>query len=358
MSNLSALISSAGGGGGGSQVNDSKYIVKEDNLIVTADGEHWQKSGVTNTNTVTYPDATTAAGPISTATDAEVILPDTHDRPIVGQSTTNGKWLWYTNASGSMQIRATLLDGTGSSSQVYNGPDYANMTGRFFIHADADGYMYTMHAHSYANSFQSRYHEIRRYNINQSTGQLTYVGNVQGSHMDFGPYWAYGLMSNEYSGRNDYLRAMGTHNDGSHKSFYVNKTTGAMGVERTFYPADNGVTMPVNIASLHEFNGEIWIKGYDGFMYVWNSGLTTFRLKVDVGTSGSFFSKTDSSSSQALATDTYASMPYGSVSGVHNYQRMYEMTINGYKSHPPSTLIGIQNKHATVSGVNLYMRIK
>jgi len=358
MSNFSDFIGSSGGGGGGSQVNDAKYIVNDVNLIVTADGEHWQKSGVTNSNTVTYPDASTAAGPIGTATDAEVILPDTHDRPIAGQSTTNGKWLWYTNASGSMQIRATRLDGTGSSVEAYNGPDYANMNGRLFIHADGDGYMYTLHAHGYGNGFQSRYHQIRRYTINQSTGQLTHNGNVGGSHLDFGPHWCYGLMSNDIVGRDSYFRVMAQAQDGSQRSFYVNKSTGAMGVERTFYTADSGVKMPGDIASVHEFNGEIWIKGFDGYMYVWNSGLTTFRIKVDVGTSGSFFSKTDSISSQALETDTYASMPNGSVSGVHNYQRMYEMTTNGYKNHPPTTIIGIQNNQTESAGVNLYMRIK
>tara|TARA_R110001632_G_scaffold151329_1_gene268939 strand:+ start:133 stop:1209 length:1077 start_codon:yes stop_codon:yes gene_type:complete len=358
MSNLSALISASSGGGGGSQVNDAKYIVNDIDLIITADGEHWQKSGVTTADTVTYSDASVATGPISTTTDPEVTLPDSHDRATSGQSTTNGKWLWYTNASGSMQIRATRLDGTGSSIEAYNGANYANMTGRLFIHADGDGYMYTMHTTGHANSFQNRYHEIRRYQINHVTGQLTNDGNLGGQYLDFGAHWCYGLMSNDSSGRNQYLRVFAQAQNGAQKAYRVDKSSGNRSIEQTFYANENGVKIPQDIASCHEFNGEIWIKGFDGYMYVWNSNLTTFRLKVDVGAQGSFFSKTDSLSSQVLSTDTHTSMPSGSVSGVHNYQRMYEMTTNGYKNHPPGSIVGIQANKIESAGVNLYVRIK
>jgi hypothetical protein len=357
MSNFSDFIGSSGGGGG-SQVNDAKYINSSEDLIITDDGQHWQKSGITTTDSVLYPDATAAPGPIGTLTDPEVILPDNHDRSPTGQSVTNGKWLWYSNATGSMQIRATLLDGTGSSTEAYNGPDYQNMNGRLSLLVDRDGYLYSMHPFGYSSGFGQRYHEIRRYDINNSNGHLTYVGSVGGSQLDFGPYWGYILMPDEYNGRPFYFRVLAQSSSGVWRSLYVNKSSGNVGTQRDFYASDNGVKLPQDIMSINEFNGELWIKGHDGFMYVMDSGMTSTRAKIDVGTSSTFFSKTDSLGSTALETDTYDSMPSGSVSGVHNYQRMYEMTTNGYKNHPPGSVIGIVNQRIETAGVHLYTRIK
>ena len=56
MSNFTDFI----GGGGGSEVNDVKFITNSDNLITTESGEVWLKGGVTETDTTTYPDATSA----------------------------------------------------------------------------------------------------------------------------------------------------------------------------------------------------------------------------------------------------------------------------------------------------------
>ena len=54
MSTISSLISS----GGGSEVNDNKVINSIASLITTESGEKWLQSGTLDSNTSTYPDAT------------------------------------------------------------------------------------------------------------------------------------------------------------------------------------------------------------------------------------------------------------------------------------------------------------
>jgi hypothetical protein len=47
-----------GGAGGGSEINDNKVINSGASLITTASGEKWLQSGTLDSNTSTYPDAT------------------------------------------------------------------------------------------------------------------------------------------------------------------------------------------------------------------------------------------------------------------------------------------------------------
>jgi hypothetical protein len=348
MSNFTDFI---GGGGGGSEVNDTKYIHSSVNIITTESGEKWQKSGyVGNLDTTTYPNAGTHAGAIGTVTDTEVSLAGTGSNwSAVKPITTNGTWVWSGN-SGTNEIFARKLDGTGSVVAASDLANFSNMNGKLIVHADLDGFLYSFWAYAYANSFQNRYHNIRKHSINSSTGVLTDQGYFIQS-LDLGPYWLDVVCRNHNYGTNYWL-FLGTDSSGGHRAWAVSKSNGALTVVKTWASSLNTVEIPSSLFSMHEFNGYLWIKGGDNYLYKYTLGLA-FVEKVDVGTSNNFFSKTDSTGSSV--EDSYSSMA-SSASGVHNFQRLYEATSNGYKNHPPATVVGTATAVGS-GGINQYMRI-
>ena len=164
MTALTELISA---GGGGSEVNDTKYIHSSANIITTESGEKWQKTGYAgNLDTTTYPNAGTHSGSIGTTTDTEVSLAGTSSNwSAVWSSTitTNGTWVWnggMGSSVGNNEIFARKLDGTGSVVAASDSANFTSMNGKLIVHADLDGFLYSFWAHSYANSFQNRYHNL------------------------------------------------------------------------------------------------------------------------------------------------------------------------------------------------------
>jgi len=356
MSTITSLISS--GGGGGSEVNDTKYIHSSANIITTESGEKWQKSGyVGNLDTTTYPNAGTHSGSIGTATDTEVSLAGTGSNWSAQWSstiTTNGTWVWnggMGSSVGNNEIFARKLDGTGSVVAASDLANFTSMNGKLIVLADLDGFLYSFWAFAHANSFQNRYHNIRKHSINSSTGVLTDQGYFTQS-LDLGPYWLDVVCRNHNWNPNNYWLFLGTDSSGGHRAWIVSKSNGAATVVKTWASSLNTVEIPANLFSMHEFNGYLWIKGSDNYFYKYTFALV-FVEKVDVGTGNNFFSKTDSTGS--AAEDSYSSMA-SSASGVHNFQRLYEATSNGYKNHPPSTVVGTATAVGN-GGINQYMRI-
>jgi hypothetical protein len=354
MTALTELISA---GGGGSEVNDTKYIHSSANIITTESGEKWQKTGYAgNLDTTTYPNAGTHSGSIGTTTDTEVSLAGTSSNwSAVWSSTitTNGTWVWnggMGSSVGNNEIFARKLDGTGSVVAASDSANFTSMNGKLIVHADLDGFLYSFWAHSYANSFQNRYHSILKHSINSSTGVLTDQGYVVGS-LDLGPYWLDVVCRNHNYGTNYWL-FLATDSSGGHRAWAASKSNGALTVVKTWASSLNTVEIPTNLFSMHEFNGYLWIKGSDNYLYKYTLGLA-FVEKVDVGTGNNFFSKTDSTGSSVQ--DSYSSMA-SSASGVHNFQRLYEATSNGYKNHPPATVVGTATAVGS-GGINQYMRI-
>ena len=108
MSTISSLISS----GGGSAVNDIKFANSTANLVTTESGEVWLKGGVTETDTTTYPDASTnvAYSGVSFSLSAQT----TNARGI----TWNGSHFFVLNQSANKVYKYTAAG-------VYTGTEYA-----------------------------------------------------------------------------------------------------------------------------------------------------------------------------------------------------------------------------------------
>jgi hypothetical protein len=358
MSNFTDYI--GGSGGGGSEVNDVKYIASTVDLITTESGEKWQKSGLlTNSDTTTYSDATSFHGNIGTNTDSEVSLADTSTNWSKQWSsciTTNGIWVWNANmgsAAGNNQLFARKLDGTGSQVLASDRPNFTNANGRQQVMAHRDGYFYTLYPVSWSASdgYTNRYHQLDKYSINNSTGVLTFVQTISSS-INFGSYWVDSWLPNQVDPDN-YFHVIGR---GSNNRLFKLHKNGTI-TDNIKNWATGDATFPADTASLHEFDGKIWVKAMSqGFMYVYTSNFMTFIEKIDVGSAvgGTFFSKTDSTG--VMAEDSYSSMA-SSASGAHNYQRLYQATDAGYKNHPPSTIVGTAQAKTDGTGVTQYMRI-
>ena len=352
-------IKLGGGGGSASQVNDVKYIHSDATLITTESGEKWQLGGYgDNTDTTAYPNATTFKGNPSTNTDSEVSLAGTTtgdwSKDWSSTITTNGTWVWNGNSSsvGNNIIYARKLDGTGSQVQASDGSNFTNLNGKLLVIAHGDGYLYSMWASAYSSGFANRYHALQRHTINNSNGTLSNA-TYMNSTIDLGPYWLEAVCAYQVYGRNDNLLWIGKNSSNEYRAFKVYIPNGNTTVVKNWTSTDIGVSIPSNLFSIHEFNGHLYMKGSDNYLYKYALNLD-FVEKINVGTGNNFFSKNDATSS--AYTDTYDSIA-SSASGVHNFQRLYQVTDNGFKSHPPETIVGTPQANTEGTNINQYVRI-
>ena len=140
MSNFSDFIS---GSGGGSEVNDNKVINSIASLITTESGEKWLQSGTLDSNTSTYPDATSLpSGATYTNTNwsvaSQMALPSgiTWDGSFfyVCDRTNNGSVYKY-NSVGAYQNTSFTTNGAENNSLTWDGT-------YFYIGTTSNGQVY------------------------------------------------------------------------------------------------------------------------------------------------------------------------------------------------------------------------
>ena len=351
-------ITLGGSSGGGAQIGDVKYIANGAAIITTASGEKWQRSAITsNTDTTTYPDAPLFYGTISTAADTQVDKSNTSGSNVWystagrNKACTNGEYIWTGRHDGNHRIYKWHFasPGTINGGTAYAGTFLQWLKGGMCVHAHSDGKFYSAHTVLYNSSYSRIL--IEKYTIT-STGSLT----LDSSH-----------------NLNDYTRG-GTEGDWVRANGYEDRmwmvakngstiTAALIDLTGNYYTSENIAlgsanltTAPYAVRSVHMFNNKYVVIGDRGDGYIYTLDWT-FVKKVSTGIPNNMycFSKTDTTSAD-LAEDSYGGIG-ASVSGVHNYQRIYELTTTGYKNRPPEIFVGVEEKKSEGFAVNQYVRI-
>lgn len=354
MSNFSDFIGSSGGGGLAieSQVGAITYLNKDDDLIITDDGQHWLKAGVTVTDNILYPDAkSTLTGSLGTVGVNEVVLSNTTNWDKQGGQATDGKWIWnvdaYTNT-----IYKRRMDGS-EYGQAIDMTDYPVMTGSMHIYVHG-GYMWAIRAHAWSAWGGDYYHYLWKFQINAGNGTLHSTQQLD-SYAAIYSAWGQNIGYNNSSSYITIMAGGQANNPGTH-IYRTSKNSSSIGHVKVL-PAGKGDPGPFFVFNgyIYLMNGSTWYKYSTD--WVWQETITNMHVDSTGGSSWNYFSKQDTLASPQ--DDSFDGFVSGSTSGFGNEgQRLYGVTATGYVSFEPASAIGLSNARNVGAGTNQYVRIK